>query len=65
MKLEMATFPVNDVQLGNLTRYKSGILEINKGEVIKLILEDKRIASADLDLVFPVKKHGLLIYAML
>ena len=56
MKLEMATFPVNDVQLGNLTRYKSGILEINKGEVIKLILEDKRIASADLDLVFPGEK---------
>lgn len=53
MRLEMASFPVKNVQLGERTRYVQGILEINKDEIAALVLEDKKIASADLDLAFP------------
>ena len=53
MKLEMATFPVKDVKFSGQTDYKSEVLQINKEELVKLILEDKRVASADLDIAFP------------
>ena len=53
MKLELATFPVEDVKFGNQTRYQRGILELNKDELVKLILDNKMVASADLDIAFP------------
>ncbi len=60
MKLEMATFPVNNVKFGSRTAYSNGILEINKEELLKLILEDKRVASADLDIAFPGEKTRIV-----
>jgi glycine reductase len=53
MRLEMATFPVKDVRYSNKTTYNSEVLEINKDELLSLILEDDRIHRADLDLAFP------------
>jgi glycine reductase len=53
MKLEMATFPVKNVKFGSRTAYSNGILEIDKDELVKLIIEDKRVASADLEVAFP------------
>ncbi len=53
MKLEMATFPVQEVKFSGGIRYGDGLLEINKEELVALILEDKRVASADLDVAFP------------
>ncbi|MEE9568419.1 MAG: glycine/sarcosine/betaine reductase component B subunit [Candidatus Binatia bacterium] len=53
MKLEMATFPVGDVKFSGQTRYSDAVLEINKEELVTLILEDRRVASADLDVAFP------------
>ncbi len=53
MKLELATFPVKGVQFSNQTDYNNGTLGINKDELVALILEDKRIKSADLDVAFP------------
>ena len=53
MKLEMVTFPVEDVRFSQQTRYNKGTLEINKNELIALVLEDKKTASADLDVAFP------------
>jgi len=35
------------------TGYGDGVLEINKEELVKLILEDKNIVSADVDVTFP------------
>ena len=51
MILEMATFPVDDVRLGSLTEYNGGVLVINEEELTTLVLDDKRIASADLAVV--------------
>jgi glycine reductase len=53
MRLELANFPVKDVRFGQHTIYSDGVLEINKEEFIKLILKDKRITSADLDVASP------------
>ncbi len=53
MKLEMVTFPVRDVKYSGQTRYSDGVLEINKEELVALALEDRRVASADLDVAFP------------
>jgi len=53
MKLELANFPVRNVQFSERTIYDNGVLEINKKELVDLILTDKKVVSADLDVVFP------------
>lgn len=53
MKLEMATFPVKEAKLGKQTGYRNDVLAIDKDELVGLILEDKRVASADLDIASP------------
>jgi len=53
MRLELASFPVKDVKFSKQTSYNSGILEIDKEELLKLVLSDKNIASAALDVAFP------------
>lgn len=53
MKLELADFPVRDVQFSKRTSYDKGLLQINKEELVTLALQDKRIVSADLDVAFP------------
>lgn len=53
MKLELATFPVRDVRFGGHTRYADGVLEIDKQELLALILEDKRVSVAAIDVAFP------------
>ncbi len=53
MRLELASFPVKDIEFGRITGYTSGVLEVNKEELVSLVLEDKRIVSANLDIAFP------------
>jgi len=53
MKLELAKFPVKDARFDKQTEYKSGVLQINKEELLKLVLSDRKIESADLDIAFP------------
>jgi len=53
MKLELANFPVNDVRFGGQTKYDSGLLDINKRELMALALEDEKVVWADLDVAFP------------
>ena len=60
MKLELATFPVKDVQLSKRTSLNNGVLTINKDELTALILEDKRVESVDLDLAFPGEKTRIV-----
>jgi len=53
MSLELANFPVKDVRFGKHTSYKSGVLEVDKDELLALVMADKNIASAELDVAFP------------
>ena len=60
MKLEMATFPVKEVQFSRRTGYNRGVLEIDKNELVGLLLQDSKIASADLALAFPGEKSRIV-----
>ncbi len=60
MRLEMATFPVEKVELSGQTSYNNGVLEIDKEELVKLLLEDKKIVSADLDIASPGEKTRIV-----
>jgi sarcosine reductase len=53
MRLEMADFPVNQIRFGNYFTYRSGALEINRDELVRLVLGDDRIERADLEIVAP------------
>lgn len=53
MKLELAHFSVKDVQFAKQTCYSNGVLEINKDEMVDLILGDRNIVWASLDIAFP------------
>ncbi len=53
MHLEMADFPVTQVKLGTRTCYGSGTLEVNRSELAQLILSDKRIREASLEVAAP------------
>ncbi len=59
MKLELASFPVKHVRFGKQFSYDNGVLHINKEELLAIILEDKRILSADLDVAFPNEQTRL------
>lgn len=53
MKLELGKIKINDVQFGDKTEVVKGTLYVNKDEIIKLVLEDDRILSADVELARP------------
>jgi glycine reductase len=60
MKLEMASFPVKEARFGKQNKYVNGVLEINKRELVSLIIKDKRILSADVELAFPGEKTRIV-----
>jgi len=56
MRLEMAEFPVAEITLGSEFGYSSETLEINAGALKSLILEDRHIKDASLEVVAPGAK---------
>ncbi|MBI4526657.1 MAG: hypothetical protein HY695_22895 [Deltaproteobacteria bacterium] len=60
MKLEMATFYVGEVRFGTRTSYDGGVLEINKEELANLVLDDRRVISAELAVTRPGEKTRLV-----
>ena len=60
MKLELAEFPVKNVRFGKQTGYADGILEIDKDELLTSVLEDRKIAWADVDVAFPNEQTRVL-----
>ena len=53
MKLEVGTFPVSDITFGGETRWRDGILEVNRQDLLDLVLQDPYIAWTDIDIVRP------------
>src|SRR5512139_1140416 len=60
MKLELVSFPVKNVLFTKPMKYRDYVLEIHKEELLKAVLEDRRIASAELDLAFPGDKTRIV-----
>ncbi|MBR1672613.1 MAG: glycine/sarcosine/betaine reductase component B subunit [Fretibacterium sp.] len=53
MKLELHKVKVRDIQWGDVTSVKDGVLYVNKEEAISLIAEESRFAKVDLELARP------------
>jgi hypothetical protein len=53
MRLELADYPVKEIRLGRISRYQSGVLEIDRPTIEQMILCDGRIAEASLAVVHP------------
>jgi hypothetical protein len=53
MRLEMGTFPIHDVVFASQTWWQDGVLEIDRDQILDLILRDPRIATAELELAKP------------
>ncbi len=60
MKLDLTTYPVKKVEWSNKTCYRDGLLEINKKELLSIVLEDKRIMAADLDIANPGERTRIV-----
>lgn len=59
MKLEIGEITIKDVTLADETALNDGHLTINKQDLIDIVLEDDRLASADVQLAKPGEKHEL------
>jgi glycine reductase len=53
MRLELATTEVSDLQFSDATRLARGVLEIDRDELRKLVLEDAAFEDVTLDIVRP------------
>ena len=53
MRLELGHLLIKDVQFGDTTKLKDGVLFVNKVELINLISEDEHLGSVELDIAKP------------
>ncbi len=53
MKLTIGNFTVKDIEFGDKTEFKNGMLTINKAEALKVVCEDEHITEAELYIVRP------------
>lgn len=60
MKLELRRIHIKDIQLGNETTVKNGVLTVNKEELIKKLKEDERIKDVKIDLARPGEKVRII-----
>ena len=53
MRYELGSFPVEDVVFGLQTRWHDGILELDRDELLGLVLQEQQITAARLELAKP------------
>jgi sarcosine reductase len=53
MQLEIADFPVREIRLGGSSRYRPGVLEVVREDLLALVQRDERIVEANLETVAP------------
>ena len=53
MRLELVIIKIKDVQFGEKTSIKDGVLYVNKDELIAIALQDDRLSEADVKLARP------------
>ena len=53
MRLEMSEFPIRQLRLGNAFSYRSGTLEVDQEELVRVVLQDHRIGDARFEKVVP------------
>lgn len=60
LKLELGRIHIKDIQLGNETAVKDGILTINQDELISRLKEDERVKDIKIDLARPGEKVRII-----
>ena len=63
MTLEVGSFPINDVRFGSMTRWHDGVLEVDRDEIMGLILQEALIHSAKIDVVRPGDSTRVVNYS--
>src|SRR5499426_1137807 len=53
MRLELGSFPVEEIRFGSATRWEAGRLTVDKAAALAEVRRDVRIASADLEIAAP------------
>ena len=56
MRLELNILNIRDVQFGDKTAIRDGILHVDKRELQDLLQEDKRLSHVDIELAHPGEK---------
>jgi len=62
MRLEVATFEIKDARFGRQTSLRGGILELDKEELLKPVLQDQYVAKADLEIARPGESTRVVEY---
>jgi len=60
LKLELRRIHIKDIQLGNETAVKDGVLTVNAEELINLLKEDERIKDVKIDVARPGEKTRII-----
>lgn len=60
MKLELRRIHIKDIQFGNETAVKDGVLTVRKEEIIEKLMEDTRIKEIKLDIARPGEKVRII-----
>lgn len=63
MRLEVGTFPVQETIFSRQTRWHNGVLEINREEILGLVLQDPHLKNAKVDIVRPGESARVISYA--
>lgn len=60
MKLEHRRIHIKDIQLGNVTNVKNGVLTVNEEELINMLKEDPKVKNVKLDVARPGEKTRII-----
>lgn len=60
MRLELRRIHIKDIQLGNETKVKDGVLTVNTEELIDYLKEDERIKDVKIDVARPGEKVRII-----
>lgn len=63
MRLEVGTFPVQEVLFARQTRWHNGVLEIDRSEILDLVRHDPHLQRASVEVVCPGERARVINYA--
>ena len=62
MKLDVGSFTVNSVDFSDQTQLTNGKLELDKNELLQMVLDDPKVLTATLDIVSPGESTRIIGY---
>ena len=62
MRLELVTFPVEDIVFGSRNRYEDGVLELDRDELLGPVLAESSVSEAKLEIAKPGESVRIISY---